>query len=220
MVNTTFLHNAKYARLWHTLSAAIAIASLSLQAAILLHKRFAKHEYASAINFFSYFTVQSNIMVAAVAVSLAINSNRDGIWRVARLTSLVCISVTGIVYHFVLAPLNNLKGLEAVADTGLHYATPFLAAAGWILFGPRPRITMQIVRDSLIFPVTWCAYTVTRGALIPNHWYPYPFIDVVKHGYLRVGINIAGVAVVLTMFSLAYKWLDSKLKPSLLPIVE
>jgi hypothetical protein len=33
----------------------------------------------------------------------------------------------------------------------------------------------------LVYPLAWFAYTLIRGSVAD--WYPYPFVDVSRHGY-------------------------------------
>lgn len=55
------------------------------------------------IQTFSFFTIQSNILVLIVAATLVINLGRDGrIWRILRLDALLGITITGLVFDLVL----------------------------------------------------------------------------------------------------------------------
>lgn len=151
----------------------------------------------------SYFTIQSNLLVAIVTAGLALNPRRDGpVWRVLRLDAVGGIAVTGVVHWFLLRPLLDLDGSSALADRLLHLVVPVLAVAGWLLFGPRPRITRATVLRALIWPVGWLAYTLLVGAV--TGWYPYPFLDVRELGYGPVAAVCAGVtALLLVVFLLA-----------------
>jgi hypothetical protein len=146
------------------------------------------------VRFFSFFTVQSNIIVCAVSALLAIRPDRDGpVFRVFRLLSLTCITVTGVVVVAVLIGAQELEGLAILTDAVFHYVAPIAALAIWLLFGPRPRVTGRTVGWSLVFPVLWVAYTLVRGEFA--EWYPYPFIDVNEHGYGQVFLNIGVITV-------------------------
>ena len=80
-------------------------------------------------------------------------------------------------------------------NTVVHYVVPIMMVAGWLAFGPRPRIDGRTVLLALLFPALWLAYTLVRGAIWK--WYPYPFVDVTTHGYLRVALNALLVTLVL-----------------------
>jgi hypothetical protein len=53
------------------------------------------------------------------------------------------------------------------------------------------------------------AFTLVRGAAID--WYPYPFVDVVAHGYARVAINCLVVAVLFVGLGFGALALDRRL---------
>ncbi len=147
-------------------------------------------------NFFSYFTVQSNLLVIAGALLLALDPWRDGrFFRVLRLTGLIGISVTGVVYATLLAPIVDLEGIAMATNIGFHYLSPLLYVVGWLLFGPWPRFDGRTMALCLVWPVAWLIYTLIRGEIVD--WYPYPFIDVTELGYGRTLLNSAGVTVLL-----------------------
>lgn len=202
------------ARAWHLVTASVCAASLCLQFYLsAANKNTEPSPYALGkrmANFFSFFTIQSNLLVLGVAVSLVLLADRDGpFWRIARLDALICISVTCLVDLTVLRPHHHLAGWSNVTDLGLHVVTPVLAVLGWLLFGPRPRLGWGTLAWSLVFPLAWLAYTLIRGAIVK--WYPYPFIDVISHGYARVALDCLMVAVLFVAFATAFVGLDRRL---------
>ncbi|TAK70290.1 MAG: hypothetical protein EPO13_04935 [Actinomycetota bacterium] len=161
-------------------------------------------------DYFSYFTVQSNIIVVVCCVVLVADPARDGrIWRVIRLDSLLCIAVTGLVYVTVLRGDSHPQGSFYWTNIGLHYVTPTLVVVGWLLVGPRPRISWLTIPWALIYPLLWLAYTLIRGAQL--QWYPYPFIDVTAHGYGQVAVNCLAVTVLFVVLGLVLRLLDRAL---------
>lgn len=154
------------------------------------------------VNFFSFFTVQSNILLGVGAALLVPNPQRDGTgFRVLRIAGLIGIAVTGVVYATLLRGLVDLDGAAQLTNIGFHYLAPLLGVIGWLLFGPWRRLDLRAVVLSLIWPVAWLVYTLIRGEVVD--WYPYPFIDVTEHGYSRVLLNSAGITVIF----LAVGWL-------------
>jgi len=147
------------------------------------------------IRLFSYFTIQSNILVLAASLTLARNPARDGrLWRVLRLDALLGIVITGIVFATVLAPLVHLQGIGAVANALLHYVSPWACLLGWLLLGPRPRIGWATVGWAFVWPLLWIGYTAAHGVV--TGWYPYPFLDAGELG--------DGVALRNTLFILIF----------------
>lgn len=147
------------------------------------------------LNVFAFFTIQSNLLVALSALLTTSDPDRDTVLRrVLRLTSLVAITVTGVVYHAVLAGLQDLRGWGYLADLLVHSVVPMLAVLGWVLFGPRGRTGWRVVLLSAVFPVLWLVFTLVRGPLVGGFW-PYPFVDVDELGWAQVLLNCAAVAV-------------------------
>jgi hypothetical protein len=122
---------------------------------------------------------------------------------------VVAIAVTGIVYNLVLAQTADPHGLHEVANVLCHMITPLFAVVGWLLFGPRGLVDRDVVLLSAVYPVAWLAFTLLRGAVID--WYPYPFVDVVAHGYARVAINSLVVALLFVGLGFGALGLDRRL---------
>ena len=182
----------------------------------------------------SYFTVWSNIFALIVNWSLAADPRRDGrAFRWLRLTSLVMIVITGLVYAIILAPDAHPTGLGVYTNIGFHYISPWATLLGFLAFGPRPRFTLRLVPTMLVIPVLWLGYTLIRGLFLtqppaspplttelgaPQHWYPYPFIDVNDPtpllpgvslaGYGGVAVNVVVIIVLGLVFAFAFLGLD------------
>ena len=119
--------------------------------------------------------------------------------------------MTGIVHWFLLRPLLDLEGLRYLTDVLLHVVVPILAVLGWLLFGPRPRVTLRIIRLSLVWPITWVIVTFAIGAV--TGWYPYLFLDVGVRGVPAV----AGAVLAITvgyLFIAGLLWLGDRKLPA------
>lgn len=191
------------ARAWHGVTALVAALALGIQIAlvisgesVLITTGVIPSTAVRLARFVSYFTVQANLLVLVTVAGLALRPDRDGrLWRVLRLDAIVGIAVTGVVHWFLLRPLLHLQGWSYVTDKMLHVAVPLLAVVGWLLFGPRPRITRQLLLPSLGWPAAYLIFTVARGAV--TGWYPYPFLDVGVKGYPAVLGAALGVALLV-----------------------
>jgi hypothetical protein len=97
-------------RAWHGALAVVALASLITQIALTA----GAHDAPAATRFvrlFSYFTIQSNILVLIAAAGLVRDPARDGRWwRVLRLDAMLGIIITGLIYATVLAGTYPLTG--------------------------------------------------------------------------------------------------------------
>lgn len=194
------------ARCWFALNALVVVVALTIQIPITAGRTggFFDTPAARVGNMFTFFTILSNVLVAAVCVTMALRRARprsdvvaSDLFAVAWLDALLAITVTGIVYNTVLAGLYDLRGVELFADRLFHTVSPLLFVLGWLLFGPRGLIRRRVVGLALIYPLAWLAFTLVRGALIG--WYPYPFVDVTTLGYGAVAVN----SVLITLLFLA-----------------
>lgn len=159
------------------------------------------------LRFFSYFTIQSNILVLIAAILLALRPHRDGVvWRVLQLDALLAIVITGIMFATILAPLVQLEGTAFLATVLMHYVSPWLFLASWLLVGPRPRIGWNTVLAAFIWPVAWIAYTLIHGAI--SGWWPYPFLNATTLGYPVALRNIGFVLVAAIVLAVAFRLLD------------
>ena len=166
------------------------------------------------IRVLSFFTIQSNILSGVTSAQLARDPHRDGkAWRGTRLAALFGITVTGIVYATVLAKVHEPHGWQETAtNTVFHYIVPIMMVLGWLLFGPRRRIDGRTVGLAMLWPVAWFSYILVYGRV--TKWYPYPFVDVLTHGYGRVLINAVLVVVVLLVVTGLYWTGDTRLRPT------
>lgn len=195
------------ARAFHLLTCFVATFALVLQLVLVIQghnvlEETNKPDLATRlIRFASYLTIWSNALVAWSTFTLVFRRDRDSrLWRALRLNAVVLCFGGGIVHFFLLRPHLHLDDSDLVADRLLHVVVPLLAVAGWVLYGPRGRASGDDLLPFLRLPVFWLLYTLVRGAFVD--WYPYPFIDVEKHGYGVVLVNCLAVAVL--MFGIAF----------------
>lgn len=204
------------AQAWHVLTAAIALASIVTELAMVAngHNPLLAADVPPAptrvLRFFSYFTIESNVLVAITAAMLATRPRRDGtLFRVLRLDALFGITVTLVVYAVLLAPQHDPHGLNAWTNAGLHYVAPALTIVGWLAFGPRPRLDETTLLLALIWPALYVGYTLWHGAV--SNWYPYPFIDAAQLGYATALRNGLGMVVLMAGVATGYRIGDHRL---------
>lgn len=210
--------NERTARWCFAATAALVWFGLGLQ--VILSASSDEGYFATApgrvVNFFCFFTVQSNLCVAVTTTLLARRLHRGSLpfWTF-RLIGVLAIFVTGIVFHLALDDLQELTGWDLLADTILHTLSPILTVVGWAVFGPRRLVTGQVVRWAVVPPIAWLAFTLVRGAVVEDrngrNYYPYPFLDVVEHGYLVVAVNALVVAALFLGLAAAAAALDGRL---------
>lgn len=212
----------RHARLWHALTFAVAAGAVALQLVLVAqghqHLGDSLPEIEAAgrpdlstrlVRFCSYLTIWFNIIVAGTCAVLAVDPMPNGrVWRALRLNGVVIAAGGAIVHWFLLRPLLDLQGADYVADKLLHIAVPLLTVVGWLLFGPRDRVDRADLAAFLIVPIVWLAYTLIRGAIVG--WYPYPFIDVARHGYPNVITTCFAIAAFMFGLAAGGMWLDRR----------
>jgi hypothetical protein len=129
------------------------------------------------VKFFSFFTIQSNLIAAAVFLVQAAHGAR---WPtplagdVARGASLLYLATTGIVYHLLLAQeASPEEGSVSWIDNVLHRIMPLAVVVDWLIQPPTTRLRY---RHSLIWTVCPCCGSPTRsGAAKPKAGIPTRF---------------------------------------------
>lgn len=165
------------------------------------------------VSYFSFFTVQTNIIVALAAL-LPVVVPRSVPGRIfdnpsVRTAIANYIIVVGVVYHILLAPLWNPEGLNLLSLVILHYITPAMFVADWLLFNENGETRWISSFRVLIYPAIYAAYSLTRGAM--TGWYPYPFIDVADLGYAIALRNMAALAAAFIVLQLVLVGIDKSL---------
>jgi hypothetical protein len=212
----------RVARIWFGTIAVVVAIALVIQIVLILTGGQDANSGANAtgpvgtrlVRLFSFFTIQSNLFVLGTSIALALNLFRDGkLWRVLRFDALLGIIITGLVYETVLAQLVHPQGWALVATIGFHYISPWATLIGWLIFGPRPRMTWTSTALGFIWPLLWLVYTFVHGAV--TGWYPYPFLDVDTIGFADSVRNSAIVLLIGVLIAVVLTVLDHRM-PSLL----
>lgn len=224
MGHTGGVWSERSARAWFGLTSTLVVVGLVIQFFLAIAEDEGPFEHVPAriVNFFSFFTVQSNIAVAVTCGLLAIELHRRAPWfRVLRIVAVLCIAVTGIVFHLALADLQELTGWDLLCDTILHTLSPIMVTGGWLLFGPRGQLSTRVVGLAVVPPVVWLGYALLYGELTTTrtgrHYYAYPFMNVEIHGYAVALLRCVIVALLFLALAFGAKALDRRLPGVRLP---
>lgn len=162
------------------------------------------------VNFFSFFTIDSNVgtvVVFAIGAVLLLRRIDDPRWfGILRGCVTAYMAVTGIVYNTLLRGVNVAEGQTvAWSNEILHVVGPILIVADWLLAPGRPRLEWKNLWWVVSFPLVWAVYTLIRGPLAYNDvaqkrtWYPYPFLDpsLAPEGYVSVAFYVVLIAAII-----------------------
>jgi hypothetical protein len=192
---------------WRTIVPVLGIALPALAGVFMRYSYYVGDATGAALhdasfNYFSFFTIESNLLVAGVATSFAIGAASGRMSLLARppVASAAClyVSIAGIVYYFILSPLEDLSGGSRLSTEIMHYYVPVVYFLFWLAFIQKGTLSFRGVLGWLVFPAGYGLYTIARGAVVS--FYPYPFVNVANLGYPTV---IANVAYFVVGFGLA-----------------
>ncbi|RPE12754.1 hypothetical protein EGT74_04205 [Chitinophaga lutea] len=149
------------------------------------------------IRYFSFFTIQTNILVALCCTVLVwLPAGKWGRFfsRASVQAALtVYIGIVGLVYNTILRFLWAPQGLQRGVDELLHLVIPVLFILYWLLYAPKKDLAWKQLPSWLIYPAAYMLYTIVHGAI--TNYYPYPFVDVAVLGYPVAMRNAAGVVL-------------------------
>lgn len=154
--------------------------------------------------FFSYFTINTNILVALCLTFIGAGiKTRMGRFfsRPSAVTAItVYIIIVGLVYNTILRSLWQPQGLQMIVDEILHSVTPVFFILFWVIFTPTEELKWKHAVSWLIYPFVYILYALLLGAI--TKFYPYIFVDVNRHGYFKALSNTGLVLFAIFLLSL------------------
>ena len=156
--------------------------------------------------FFSYFTVESNLLGVVVLLIGGLLDPVSPRWQLVRGAVTLYLLITGVVYALLLAGADVSLDDRWVNDT-LHRVMPVVLVVDWVLIPAGLRISARLIGGWLIFPVVFCGYSLVRGAFVD--WYPYPFLDPRGQGYVSLLLGVVILAVFFALMAVAVAWVGS-----------
>ena len=185
------------ARLYRAAFAALGWFTLILQYGLMLKGNPQTGVGELTLNFFSYFTILSNLMVALALTAPAVAPNsRLGCWAQSegvRAAVAMYIVVVGVTYHFLLAATWAPQGWSLLANNLLHYVMPIAFVVDWLAFTPKGRLRWVDPAKWLIPVLIYGGWTLLHGKL--SGWWPYWFVDVDTLGLGKTIVYFAGLLI-------------------------
>lgn len=231
-MTTTWWPYARLAASALAVAAIIGQLSLTVSNALASATPHGGHIPTVVVNFFSFFTIESNVLAA---VALAVG----GVWALRQSDAgkpdagtaepgwlamlLACAStymiVTGVVYNLLLRGIPLPQGATLPwSNEVLHVVIPLVMLAD-VLFAPRRRaLGWSAVLVAAIFPIVWVAYTLIRANLIvapatgEPYWYPYPFLNPNLEGasYGTVALYVLLIAAIIIATAAFVVWIGRR----------
>ncbi len=153
------------------------------------------------VNYFSYFTIDSNLIATGVLLAGAASRGSDPTPRLdlVRGAAVVYMSITGIVFTLLLSNTDVDTAIPWV-NSVVHELMPLVMLADWLVTPPAVRLQLRQGLLWLSFPLMWIVYTIIRGAIV--NLYPYPFLNPVNGGYASVAVYCLAILVAMLVVSL------------------
>jgi len=161
-------------------------------------------------NFFSFFTILSNIFAAVMLLASAAFVYRGKASRKLdffRGAAALYMTLTGVVFAVLLSSIDP-RLLTAVPwdNTVLHYIMPVVLLVDWLVDKPSRPVKLRYAAWWLVVPVAYVAYSLIRGPIVG--WYPYPFLNPQNGGYGAIFATCVGI----TAFTVVATFLLLKLQ--------
>ncbi|MDQ8029494.1 MAG: Pr6Pr family membrane protein [Brevundimonas sp.] len=206
------MHTARTALIWRAVFALTGWATLGLQYGLMLATP-DRGVFELTLNFFSYFTILTNVLVALAMTLPVVAANRPlGRWAASegvRASVAMYAVVVGLVYHFLLHATWNPQGWSLLANLGLHYLMPTAMLLDWLMFTPKGRLRWSDPAKWLVFPLVYGGWTVIHG--LAADWWPYWFTDVSQLGWIRAGGYFGALLVFFGLVGLIVVAIDRTL---------
>ena len=185
--------NAIYKRTARVGFGALGLSSILIEIIVLSNEG-----VFSAFNFFSFFTILSNLFAGLFLIYFGISNSNSNKSQLLRGAITLYMLMTGVIFAVLLAGLENAR-LTAVPwdNLVLHYIMPIVLVLDWLFNPPTKRISAKAVWLWAIFPIAYVVYTLIRGSIVA--WYPYPFLNPATSSYQQVIVT----SLVLAVFVIA-----------------
>jgi hypothetical protein len=155
----------------------------------------------NVLEMLSYYTIQSNLLVAVLFLILAWfdwkNQPWDDAWsRILTFVFTVGITVTMLVFHLLLAPTIEPGGeyvVNGLPDLFVHTITPILTIVHWFLYSKKGAMKATDPLFTVLQPLDYLLYIVFYNLLGGRFtWndvqspYPYFFLNLEVYGWTGV----------------------------------
>jgi hypothetical protein len=177
-----------------------------LQYGLMVHDETLVSAAVKSVEFFSYFTILSNMLAAAALTApLVAPTSGFAVWAEQsgqRAAIATYLTITAVVYHLLLASQWNPQGLRLVSDTILHTITPIAFLVDLALRGGQGEARWIAAAKAMAFPALYGVWTLIHGAL--SGFYPYPFMNVTKRGYPAVVLTMVEMSLAFALVALVF----------------
>lgn len=168
---------------------------------------------------FSYFTIQSNV-ICLIMMTWKLKKEPPALFRGL---AVVCISLTFLVYNFMLRPADftiaNMGNLKNISNLFAHYMVPAFVWIDYLLYTPKGGMKWYYPLIWLCYPLLYLAYIILVYKPIGGTFIvegevckvPYFFLDTEILGIGGVTLWCLAIAAVILLLSYLILLLDKLL---------
>jgi hypothetical protein len=147
---------------------------------------------AALVGYFSFLSIETNLLCAIVTSLAAVRPTfpfaGNRIW-----SALAVYLVTGgIIFAVTLRHVWAHNDLQVLANVLLHYVTPILYAAFWLMAAPKDHLRWRDPAIWLIYPFIYLVVVLLFG--LKTGFYPYPLINLKILSAAKLAANLAALA--------------------------
>lgn len=143
-----------------------------------------RHSFMGGKGVFMYFTIQSNIGLALICaaglIMLLGNKNIPDWWYLVKFIGAVSITLTGMVFCFVLAPTMGAAAWN-VQNILTHVIVPVVSVVDFFVTGTESNLKKYHIFYVIIPPLLYAIYAgigyVCNWQFAPGYNYPYFFLN-------------------------------------------
>lgn len=165
-----------------------------------------------------YYTNISNLACALYFLLAAISviKGRHSFAVQIKGAVVMAITVTGLIYHFMLSQYFYMQDSTVFSNTLVHYVVPILSFFDWILFDDKGNYKHYSPFLWVLFPNGYFVYvliSVACGASLGiDSRFPYPFIDIDILGAGRVALNVIVLNILFILLGYVFVIIDMGMK--------
>ena len=154
------------------------------------------------LNSLSYFTIQSNLIVAvALSLNIYYRTNPPGWLAALKSGASIWILVTGLVFHFLLSQVYHPVGILMIANILLHYIVPVGVQLNWLIFEVKGTYRHKYTFLWIAYPTLYAFISLLRAKI--DGFYPYWFLNPTKN-YPDGAGSFVNVLIVIALLALVF----------------
>ena len=162
----------------------------------------------------SYFTILSTLFLCVSMFGLMINRELGVFTKPGFLISLSisCVFIC-LFYNLILRLIFFPEDLLFIADEIFHVLIPITVFVFSLLYYPTSYWDFKQFWKWLVYPLIYLVLVLLYGSI--SHFYPYPFLNIMVHGWAKVVLTSLMITLLFMILSLVLKTIASFIQTKL-----